>query len=285
MYKNIIVCFDGSLYSKSALSEVASWINKHGGNAVLVHAAFFEEEEFGIIPDQIEQRMRLGSELCRKAVEEISSTLGIKIGSIVCEGDPPDAIAKIARKEKADLIAIGTHGRRGIKKLLMGSVTSGVIANAPCDVLVVKKSYPEFGGAFKQILVPFDGSEYSKKALVRACEMAELDGGEVTVVYVIARYEEMAGFFMTDTIKDALMKEAEKITGAAANLALEKGIKIKTLIVDGDTGGRISEVADTGINDLIIIGSHGWSGVTRAVMGSTTERVIMYANTPVLVVT
>lgn len=163
MYENIVVGFDGSAYSKSALTEVSNWIKRHGGNAVLVHAVFFDEEEFGIIPEQLEKRMIFGRKLCFQAKEDISSALGINLESIICEGDPPDTIIDVAQAKKADLIAIGTHGRRGLKKLLMGSVTSGVIANAPCDVLVVKKSCPECTGSYGSILVPFDGSESGKK--------------------------------------------------------------------------------------------------------------------------
>src|SRR5271169_2517270 len=117
MYENIVVAFDGSGYSKSALIEVSNWIKRHGGNAVLVHAVFFDEEEFGTIPDQLEKRMNIGKKMCFQAQGDILSTLGINLESIICEGDPPDTIVEIAQAKKADLIAIGTHGRKGIKKL------------------------------------------------------------------------------------------------------------------------------------------------------------------------
>ncbi len=284
MYENIVVGFDGSAYSKSALMEVSNWIKRHGGNAVLVHAVFFDEEEFGIIPEQLEKRMIFGRKLCFQAKEDISSALGINLESIICEGDPPDTIIEVAQAKKADLIAIGTHGRRGLKKLLMGSVTSGVIANAPCDVLVVKKSCPECKGSYGSILVPFDGSESGKKALFQACRMARIDGSSVTVLYVIPRYEEMIGFLMTSSMKSSLMKEAEKITAAASDLALANGVRPKVLIGDGDIGSKIAETADREKNDLIVMGSYGWSGVNKAIIGGNTERVIMYANCPILVV-
>lgn len=284
MYENIVVAFDGSEYSKAALLEASNWIKRHGGTAVLVHAVFFDEEEFGAIPEQLEKRMTFGKKICYQAKEEVSSDLGISIESIICEGDPPETIAEIANSKKADLIAIGTHGRKGIKKLLMGSVTSAVIAGAPCDVLVVKKLCTTCNGGYKSILVPFDGSQFSKKALGRACMMAKSDGSGITVLYVIPRYEEMIGFVRTDAIRRSLRQEAQKIVDGAKVIADEAGIAVNTAIEDGYPSDTIIDSAAKFKNDLIVMGSYGWQGMNRAIIGSTTERVIMDARCPVLAV-
>jgi nucleotide-binding universal stress UspA family protein len=284
MYERIVVAYDGSDYSKAALTEAVNWIKRHGGNAVLVHAVFFDEEEFGNIPEQVEKRMNFGKKICYQAKEDASSTLGVGLESIVCEGDPPDTIVEIAEAKKAELIAMGTRGRKGIKRILMGSVTSGVIANAPCDVLVVKNPCSNCAGRYTSLLVAFDGSEPGKRALSQACRMAAMDGGAITVLYVVPRYEEMIEFLRTSSIKESLMKEAQKITAKAVDLASEKGVQAKVLIEDGDAGSRISETAERERNDLIVMGSRGWSGVNKAVLGSTAERVIMHAGCPILVV-
>ncbi len=284
MYKNIVVAFDGSEYSKAALLEASNWIKRHGGKALLVHAVFFDEEEFGAKPEQLEKRMNFGKKICYQAKEEASSAMGLNLESIICEGEPPDTIAEIAQAKNADLIAIGTHGRKGLKKLLMGSVTSGLIVNAPCDVLVVKKPCTGCKGMYESILVPFDGSECSQRALKQACGIASVDGGSVTVLYVIPRYEEMIGFFRSNSIKNSLMNEALKITEKAGGLASENGIRARTLIEDGDVSTKITEIAVKEGNDLIVMGSYGWSGIDKAVIGSNTERVIMHANCPILVV-
>jgi len=111
-----------------------------------------------------------------------------------------------------------------------------------------------------------------------------MDGSAVTVLYVVPRYEEMIEFFRSSSIQDSLMKEAQKITSLAVDLALEKGVKVKVLIEDGDVISKISGTAVREKNDLIIMGSHGWGGVNKAYIGSTTERLIMYADSPILVV-
>ncbi|MEW6117311.1 MAG: universal stress protein [Nitrospirota bacterium] len=284
MYKKIVVAYDGSEFSKSALRESAQWIKRHGGQITLVHAVYFDEEEFGNAPEQIEKRFAVGKRMCLQSKEDISAEFGIKVESIVCQGDPPKVIDDIAWEKKADLVAIGTHGRKGLKRLIMGSVTAHVILNAPCDVLVVKKPCTACTGTYESILVPYDGSEFSKLALNRACRIAKIDGADVTVLYVIPRYEEMIGFVKTEGIKNSLHQEAQRIVNSAAVIASAQDITLKTVIEEGSASDKIVEIASLFKNDLIVMGSYGWKGVSKAIMGSTTERVIMNATCPILIV-
>jgi nucleotide-binding universal stress UspA family protein len=284
MYKTIVVAFDGSEYSRASLKESSNWIKKHGGKVIMVHAVYFDEEEFIIAPEQREKRFEIGKKVCYQTRETISSEFDIDVESLVCEGEPSDVIIDIAAGKKADLIAMGTYGRKGLKRLVMGSVTSKVIVNSPCDVLVVKKPCSECTGAYKSILVPFDGSQFSKKAIERACELSRMDNAEITVLYVIPRYEEMVEFFKTESIKQNLYQEARKIIDEAKKIAVSSGVSISTTIQEGQVAEKIIETANALKNDLMIMGSYGWRGVNKAIMGSTTERVIMNASCPVLVV-
>lgn len=284
MYKTLLVGYDDSKYSKAALIEASNWIKRHGGKLFLVHAVFFDTEEFGIAPEQLEKRLKIGEKTCLQTKEMLTSEFGIEVQSLLCEGEPPEVILDVAKGKKADLIVLGTYGRKGLNRLLMGSVTSHVIANSGIDVLVVKKQCTECTGIYKSSLVPFDGSEFSKKALERACKLAKVDGADITVLYVIPRYEEMIEFFRTESIKQSLFDEAEKIMGEAKKLALPYEVSIATTIQEGHAADKIVEIADKLKNDLIVIGTYGWRGVSKAIMGSTTERVITNAKCPVLVV-
>jgi nucleotide-binding universal stress UspA family protein len=285
MYSAIVVGYDESESSKAALKEAAFRVKNIGGKLYLVHAVFFDKEEFAILPSQMEQRFEIGSQVCRLAKNDVQSEFGLNgsVESLVCEGEPPQVLVETAEGNKADLIALGTYGRKGLKRLLMGSVTSQVILNAPCDVLVVKKPCSKCSGSYHSLLVPFDGSESSRKALTRACELSKADGAEVSVLYVIPRYEEMMDFFKTETIKKSLYREAEKIVGGAKDLAAALGVQIKAVVQDGRAGDKIVEIADTMKHDLIVVGTHGWSGMNKAIMGSTAERVIAYASCPILI--
>jgi nucleotide-binding universal stress UspA family protein len=284
MYHSILVAYDGSDFSKAALTESVHWIKRHGGRVILVNAVYFDEEEFTIAPDQREKRLEFGKKICYQTKEMVSSEYGIETESLICEGEAPDVIIDIAKAKKVDLVAMGTHGRKGLKRFLMGSVTSGVITNSPCDVIVVKKPCSACTGTYLSILLPFDGSDFSKNALSKACQLAQTDGAEITVLYVIPRYEEMVGFFRTESIKKSLLHEATKIIDAAREIALRQSVSVKTEIREGHSGDEIVKVASSLKNDLIVIGTYGWRGVNKAIIGSTTERVIMNASCPVLAV-
>ena len=286
MYNSIVVGYDESESSKAALKEASLWVKKHQGKLFLVHAVYFDQEEFAILPSQMEKRMELGAHVCRQAKATVSTEYGLNgsVESIVCEGEPPETIIDTAKGKNAGLIALGTYGRRGLKRLLMGSVTSEVVLNAPCDVLVVKRPCKACTGNYTSLLLPFDGSESGKKALVRAAELSKIDGAQITVLYVIPRYEEMMEFFRTESIKKSLYAEAEKVIAEAKKIASEKGISVKTEIREGHAAEEAVKASEKLENDLIVMGSHGWKGVNKAIMGSTTNRVITLASRPILVV-
>ena len=284
MYNTIIVGYDESEPSKAALKESSLWVKKHGGRLYLVHAVFFNEEEFTNLPAQREQRLELGGKICKTAKQTILAEEAIEVESLLCEGEPPEVITDVARGKQADLIALGTYGRRGLRRLLMGSVTAEVILKAACDVLVVKRQCSECTGRYGSLLVSFDGSEYSRKALQRACELAKADNAVVSVLYVIPRYEEMIEFFKTDSIQKSLRREAENIIAQAQKVAVESGVSINTHIQEGNAADEVIIAAERIENDLIIMGTHGWKGFSKAVMGSTTRRVVTHASCPVLVV-
>ncbi|MDA8434229.1 MAG: universal stress protein [Nitrospiraceae bacterium] len=284
MYKTLLVGFDDSQPSKAALTEAANWVRRHGGEIILVHAVYFDSEEFGISPNHMEKRLKHGEKVCLETKEMISREFGVETKSVLCEGEPPEVLVTMAKEKKADLVVLGTFGRRGINRLLMGSVTSQVIVNSPVDVLVVKKPCSDCSGSYRSILVPFDGSEFSVKALDRACSLSGTDGVEITVLYVIPRYEELLGFFRTDSIKKSMNQEAQKIVDAAVAAASAKGVSVKTEVKEGHSAEKIIETAAGLKKDLIVMGSYGWRGVNKAIMGSTTERVLIGAPCPVLAV-
>jgi nucleotide-binding universal stress UspA family protein len=286
MYTSIVVGYDESSPSKAALKEASRRVKQHGGKLCLVHAVYFDQEEFAILPSQMEKRFESGSAVCKTAKQDLQDEFGLdgSIESYVCQGEPPDVILETAAARKADLITLGTYGRKGLKRLLMGSVTSQVVLNAACDVLVVKKECTACAGSFTSLLVPYDGSVSSKKALSRAADLSKTDKAEVSVLYVIPRYEEMVDFFKTEAINRSLYREAEKITEEAKKVAADLSLPIKTVVQEGHAGDRIVESAEKLKSDLIVMGTHGWRGMNKALMGSTAERIIAHANCPVLIV-
>jgi nucleotide-binding universal stress UspA family protein len=141
----------------------------------------------------------------------------------------------------------------------------------------------ECRGEYRSILVPYDGSPFSRAALDRACELAKVDDAAVTILYAVPRYEEMVGFLRTEGIRARLAEEAEKIVGEASRLAGGRGVAATT-VADGPAADAVVEAVKKSGHDLVVMGSHGHRGVERALLGSTAERVILNAPCPVLVV-
>lgn len=284
MYRKLLVGYDDSPASRAALLEAAHWVKRHGGDLALVHAAFFDAEEFGIAPEQLDKRIALGRTFCAVAVASVGAEPGVPARTILCQGEPPEVLLATADGTGADLIVLGTYGRRGLRRMLLGSVTAQVVSRSRVDVLVVHRPCQECRGAYRSILVPYDGSPFSRAALARACELARVDGASVAVLYAIPRYEEMVGFMRTEGISARLAGEAGKIVGEAARLAGEQGVTVATAVAEGAAADRTVEAVIKSGVDLVVMGSHGHRGMERALLGSTAERVILNAPCPVLVV-
>jgi nucleotide-binding universal stress UspA family protein len=283
MYQNLLVPYDDSEFSRAALLEAGHWTRQHQGTLTILHAVFFDTEEFGIAPEMREKRLRKGQEFCSAAKARLETELGIEAQVQFREGDPPEEVLAAAEGTGVDLIVMGTHGRRGLSRMLMGSVTSHVILHAGVDVLVVKNCSTS-RGVYTSILVPFDASAQSKRSLERACALAKQDAATVTIMYVIPRYEEMLDFLRTPMIEKSLRGEAERILVKGKALADTLGIGAKVLIAEGHSGDEIAKAVVKNGYDLVVMGTSGWRGVDKALLGSTAERVIRDAPCPVLVV-
>jgi nucleotide-binding universal stress UspA family protein len=137
MYRNIILAYDGSKFSNKALQEAISIAKSSGGSLVILSVVDitdeFESEAPGLTDKMTEKLLKLAQKALGKAV-----AAKVKARIEVHVGDAYEMIVDIAKKKKADVIVMGSHGRTGLTRLLMGSVTSRVIGHAPCAVLVVK---------------------------------------------------------------------------------------------------------------------------------------------------
>ncbi|MEW6408690.1 MAG: universal stress protein [Nitrospirota bacterium] len=137
MYKRILVATDGSRYSEAAMNEAIKLAKESDGTIIIVSAIDvteeFEIESPGLTERLVKQFKALVEDMKKRAEAE-----GIKAEAIVDEGEPYEVIVNTAKQKDVNIIVMGSHGRTGIMRLLMGSVTSRVIGHAGCSVLVVK---------------------------------------------------------------------------------------------------------------------------------------------------
>jgi nucleotide-binding universal stress UspA family protein len=137
---------------------------------------------------------------------------------------------------------------------------------------------------FKKILIPTDGSEYTKAAVRKGLEMAKATGGEVTALYVVDQTS-FINFPMDSTIVSVytlLEKEGEEALEFVKKEAEALGVKVTTRIEEGSPSRKIVDLSAE--HDLVVMGTLGRTGFSKLLLGSVAERVVRFAKCPVLVV-
>lgn len=138
MYKRILAATDGSRYSKAAVDEAMKIAKASKGKLTIVSVVDVTEE-FETEAPELTERFERQFKAMVERIKKQAKAKGVKAEGIVKIGEPYNLIISAAKAKKADLIVMGSHGRRGLSRLLMGSVTERVIGHAKCAVLVIKK--------------------------------------------------------------------------------------------------------------------------------------------------
>jgi nucleotide-binding universal stress UspA family protein len=284
--EKILLSTDGSEYSEGAIREAIK-LAKKCSSKLTVLSVIDTNPEFDALAPQLMEKKEKEARQNLDAVQARARQEGVDCDTIVHEGEEPyKYIVDEAIKSKSTMIVMGRRGRTGLKRLMMGSVTARVIGHAPCNVLVVPKAAQL---EFKNIVVATDGSKYSAAAASEALGLAKWNGSALTVISVVPS-ELMTpsdiDFTITqrELIVEKEMDEAEKNAKVVKEAALKEGVAVKAFVLSGRPADAIIETAQEKNSDLIVLGSHGRTGVERLLMGSVAERVIVLASCPVLVV-
>ena len=197
-----------------------------------------------------------------------------------------DGIVTTCTDLGCDLIVIGTHGRRGLSHLLLGSVAERVVRTAPAPVLTVGLEGPAPAARFARILVPHDFSAHSAAAVRTAVAWAQATGAALTLLHVVepAVYPE---FYPADLPPDELIgrlreRSQAALDAAAAKLPVEPGADTRVLV--GRAGDRIAAEAQLGAYDLVVMGTRGLSAIEHLLLGSVAESVLRRCPVPLLTV-
>jgi nucleotide-binding universal stress UspA family protein len=204
------------------------------------------------------------------AVRETAAEENVELDIVIRRTDEAfQGIIKEAEERKTDVIIMGRRGMSGFQRILMGSVTAKVIAYAPCKVLVVPKDADVRG---EKILLATDGSKYS--------EMAEIES-----INIAKRCPHVKNFTAVSVApsKDNI-EQANKILNRLNASASKEGVSVDTLALVGEPYKTIVNASLETSADIVIIGTHGRTGLSRFFMGSVAERVIALCHCSVLVV-
>lgn len=267
-WEKLLVCTDGSLEAQGAVAQTLALAQPCGSTVYAVQVLEISPEVEAVAPDL---RGRLEKEIRTQmaAIQGEADKMGVPLAPRIRHHSSPLAvILEEIETIQPNLVIMGRSGRTGLARLLMGSVTARVIGHSPVNVLVVPQDATL---AFHRILIAADGSPFGAAAWKEALSLTIQ--GQVSLFAVAVAQEE------------GNLQEAEKIVGQMRAEAGVQGVSITTIIPQGQAvADAIVQVARRQRADLIILGSHGRTGLSRLLMGSVTERVIGQAPCPVMVV-
>jgi nucleotide-binding universal stress UspA family protein len=196
--------------------------------------------------------------------------------SVACEtevvqaGHIHEEIVSQADRMQADLIIMGRRGRRGLARVMLGDATARVIGHAHCSVLVVPRASEITGRHF---VIAADGSRFSDAGAAAAGILARLCRTPATVVSV-----------HSPSHSEQWRQEVKRAVNRITSFLQREGVSAESQFLDGRSDEKIVEAAVARNADLIVVGSHGRTGLERVLLGSVAERVLNLTTCAVLVV-
>jgi nucleotide-binding universal stress UspA family protein len=197
-----------------------------------------------------------------------------------------DGLLNYAAEHDTPLIVLGTHGRRGVQRLVLGSVAEEVVRRAPGPVLTVGRGAPASPPTDGPLLVPVDFSDHQERLLTHARLLAQAYEVSIALLHVVNRADPPAAYETEqerpapDVLRD---RSTQALTEPAASLR-DDGLDVQVEVRHGHPADEILTAADDLDAALLAIATHGRSGVERMLMGSVAETVIRRAPCPVFTV-
>ncbi len=198
-------------------------------------------------------------------------------------------IMDYAKENEIDLMVMGTHGRRGLGHLFLGSVTEEVVRFATCPVLTIRESkMPSPTIEIKSILAPVDFSEHAKHAVLHAKHIASTYGARLLLLHVVeqAIHPEFytAGIRTWSELVPELLSASKRQLERFLEQINGPEVPVELHVVEGHAVNEIVKFAETYGTDMIVIATHGLTGIEHLLLGSTTEKVVRIAKCPVFTI-
>jgi nucleotide-binding universal stress UspA family protein len=298
MYRKILVPLDGSPSAENVLPYARALAKRSALPVDLLEVVDFTElarsvsAADGLFLDRLAKDEARGSGVYLTGISQSFS--GIAARCLVKQGRAADIIVEIAAAEKDTLIMMATHGRSGLNRFFLGSVTEKVLRATSSPLLVVRAKEKAVAGGeaiFKSLVVPLDGSELAESVMPSVVALAKQLDLEVILFRAYAvpygAYSTGEGFYDPVNLEAFLARLRQEtidyLEGKTAELKRQGLAQVSYVAKEGMSADEIIKFARATPDNLIAMCSHGYSGVKRWVLGSVTETVVRHAGDPVLV--
>jgi nucleotide-binding universal stress UspA family protein len=261
-FRSILVPLDGSASADAALRLALRLVAPHGA-VVIAHAihrnAISVEgtATYAGAPVPAIEALTVPERDIFEAASGHARDAGIRYTTVRLDGEPSSSILSLARELKVDAIAMGTHGRRALGRIVLGSTAAAVLRDAAIPTFVVHENAKAISGALRQIVVALDASQAASDTARAAVDLAVRNGAQVFFAQVAAIHDGAA--------------EADALAKARA-YALAFGVKADSAILHGDAAGALRLCAETCHAGLIVLA-----------MGTVAEALVRTSPVPVLI--
>lgn len=299
--RNVLTPTDFSASADAALTHAVRFADRFDAALHLLHVVNELDAAWYGLSDAEERAASLRTQIQAEAQDRlhdlVPDSTEIEVRTEVSQQlnfDVADAIQDYVGEHAVNLVVMGTHGRRGIGRLMLGSVANNLIRRASCPVVTVRDEAEEGGDVadtgYREILAPIDFSEHSRRALRLSKEIAARYGARLHLLFVAEK--RVVPRFSDTGIPGVNVVEMDPEIVENAEAALEQlnqsvgGPEVESAchVEEGDVAQDIVSFAETNETDLIVMATRGLTGITRFMLGSNTERVVRAAPCPVLTV-
>ena len=305
MYSRIIVPLDGSPFSETALPYARAIA---GSLAIPVELV----EAFDVLPPPARHRQpgettrRMLADVERNSrqylgqIQEGLRSAGLVATATTLPGAPARALVDWLVRDPEALVVMSTHGRGGIARWALGSVADKVLHSISNPVLLIRssaESSPADGVEVKTVLVPLDGSELSQESLSHAAAVAAGLGASITLIQVTGTADFYRRYLDRASAEEGLISAEELVQADSEDARTSLAAASRRLAQEFGYGGQVTVTHLQGQNPaeaivnvagaeptMVVMTTHGRSGINRLVLGSVADRVVRHANAPVLVV-
>jgi nucleotide-binding universal stress UspA family protein len=296
MYERILVPLDGSALAEVALPYAEELSGRLGSEVTLIFVSELVDDSY--------QRMRQlylknMVEVTKKAAETYLPKSGkkktIQVNSVTFDGNPAEQIVEYAKKEDIGLIIMSTHGQSGITRGALGSIANKVVraTTGPVALIRAKGYHPDMRRKeiLSKLLLSLDGSKVSEASIPYAVELASRLGAQVVLLRVLGMSygafsstgEAFVAYYSEEQMEADKALAKDYLENIAGQLK-QKGMAVETHVKFGDAAEEIISVASEIHADLVVMSTHGRSGIGRWVFGSVAEKVLYEGYTPLMLV-
>jgi nucleotide-binding universal stress UspA family protein len=290
MYDRILLPTDGSDWAVGAARHAFAFAQLGNGTVHVLSVVDLRHFEDDLVGADRDEGMSVAEQSAHAAVdhvEQLAEEADCRVRTSVRRGIPHTAIIDYATTHDVDLVVMGTHGRTGFQRFLLGSVAERVLREAPVPVVTAHLDDERTVPSYDRVLVPTDGSEGATTALSHALDIVSATGGHLHVLSIVDSRALSGGFEAgpaLPTIRTSLETYAEDSVDAFREQATEAGVESTGTVTVGLPADEICDYADAEDIDLVVMGTHGRTGLERVVFGSVTERVVRTTEVPVLTI-